>query len=65
MTLQSALLSFLILAEMGRFTGLILVQLNLAFLSFRLHHEGNSKKKNHQLAMDYRAERKDQVAFAF
>lgn len=42
---QPVLLSFLILAEISDFTVLILVQLNLAFSSFRLCHESNSKKE--------------------
>lgn len=45
MTPQPVLLSFLILAEISNFTVLILVQLNLAFSSFRLCHESNSKRE--------------------
>lgn len=44
-TPQPVLLSFLILAEISNFTVLILVQLNLAFSSFRRCHESNSKRE--------------------
>lgn len=44
-TPQCVLLSFLILAEISNLMVLILVQLNLAFSSFRLCHDSNSKKE--------------------
>lgn len=54
-TPQRVLLSFLILAEISNFTVLILVQLNLAFSSFRLCHESNSKKEK-KMSAGFRAQ---------